>query len=286
MKKDEKGMVALETLIAFVAFLFFIAFMITWINAASMQLRFHQALTRTANDISFYTYALYMVGATDALRGLQQHDLANELGGDINNAISETFSVIDGVSNVDISSINILTAKDELWATVDTVSNNVEQSIEVVERWVDNPADLVQGLLFIGLQTGVSTGLDLFMSRAMAPALFWRNLDLTPDERRERRYNIANVIAYDIEFGWWDFNFRDQGIGAFTPDGSGFLSNSDADEIVVSARYRINLGAFIPFAPLFTLPEHLYVTQTVQTRGWVGDGTRFDRSLNPPETRN
>lgn len=296
MRKDQRGMIALETLIAFVAFMLFAAFMATWVNAASMQLRFHQALTRTANEVSFYTYALYMVGVTGALRDLNQNELATELRGNVEGgvtALGEAFDILGQLQEIPTAARSA-SDMNELLAVAESAENlagdlvntvNIEGSLEVVERWLDEPTELFQGLGFLALQIGSQNALDMFMSHIVAPAFFWDNLGLNRDQRRAREYRLANITASDIEFGWRDIswaNLREQGLDVLTPEGSGFLSNTDADEIVVMARYQIDLGSF--FNPLIIFPN-LYVTQTAKTRAWVGDGTSFDSSVSAPAER-
>ncbi|MCL1925191.1 MAG: hypothetical protein FWF50_06360 [Defluviitaleaceae bacterium] len=283
--KDNKGIIAIEMLISFVGFVLFTAVIVTFINVASIQLRFHHALTQTALETSFYAQALEMVGVTYTLR--RTHALGNPTrqqidgnprrpfsDGILENGFSMLDNISDGVGNA--ASGNANSAVYNLGMAY----YNINMMGSTLQTWAENPRDTIQGLIWIALHEGSETLISLFMGNVVAPAFFMRHLNFH-DGQTGIEY-VSNIVVQEdtIDFVWWEEGFlslgnlRESGTNMFAPAGANFLSGSNADTIGVHIRYNLDLGRF------FFLPSNIRfeteVRQEVQTRAWVGDGRRFN----------
>jgi len=260
-KTDNRGTVAIETLIAFVGLLILMVFLSMWINVAALQVRVHQALTRTAQEVSFYTHALQMVGAIDALRSLDAaaaprrqeiEDLSGRMMGTWNNLMDAG----NAVTNPDADF-------GRLSEAINQAEGNAEGAWDILSGWGDefnnNPAAFIQGFMWVGTQYAVDAAISAFVNHVMAPSFFWRYLDggRPPD----LTYRVAGLSASDIYFR------------------SSFLAGPNADQIILSAQYTIDLGRVFGVTNLVNLPE-LRIGQQVKTRAWVGDGRSFDDDIS------
>jgi len=56
MKKDQHGYIVVETIGAFMLFVFFVASILMLINIVAVQARVHNAITQAAETVSMYSY--------------------------------------------------------------------------------------------------------------------------------------------------------------------------------------------------------------------------------------
>lgn len=281
--KDNKGIVAIEMLVSFFGFMLFTLIIVTFINIASIQLRFHHALTQTAHEVALYSQVLEMFGFVDFIRDVER--LAADTRDEMESVIGYAFGIMDdighmyeSVGNLDIGGVE---------SAFGSVQQNAEDGWEVIEGWTDNPFGFIRGLIAVAASESIYAGLSLFMGNIVAPAFFHRYLGFH-DGITGREY-VESIAIQDnsIDFVWdrGDVSFLDhlraEGTSVFAPQGTEFLSGENADTIEIHIRYLLNLGRF------FLLPDNFRfestVRQEVKVRAWVGDGRSFDRSLEGPE---
>lgn len=126
------------------------------------------------------------------------------------------------------------------------------------------------------------------MGNVIAPAFFYRYLNFHGGISGREYVESISVQEDTLGFVWRNQdvslleNLRQEGTRFLAPQGSNFLSGSNADTIEIHVRYLLNLGRF------FLLPDYFRweseVIQEVRVRAWVGDGRSF--SQNTTFTRN
>jgi hypothetical protein len=286
LASDNKGLIAIETIIAFCGFIMMSAVIVTFINVAALQLRVNHALTQTVKEISFYAYALQAVGAIDLMRGVDA--LAAGTRGEIDGVIENAFSIWDSIAEVPGSG-DIFGSMEN---AVNQVQGNTGNIIDTVEDWVDDPMGLVRGLMFIGAQEGMQIGLSYLFGNVIAPSFFWRYMGIEGGADGRAYFDampthqsgdgVSNRVSFVwYEAGWYGLSNLRGGIGGgyFRPSGTAFFAGSNADEIVLGIRYYVDLGGFILIPQRF---RHAEVVQQVKARAWVGDGTAYKSSVTPP----
>lgn len=154
--KDNKGIIAIEVLISFVGFMIFTLLIVTFINIASIQLRFHHALTQTAHEVAFYSQVLQMFGVVDAMRGVER--LSAETRGELDGAIDSVFGVMDDMNSLFESAVN-LDAGGAVEA-FGSAANNAETGWEILSGWIDNPFGFVRGFIWVAASEGIGIGMS------------------------------------------------------------------------------------------------------------------------------
>ena len=278
---DNKGMIAIETLIAFVGFLVCIFFIVAWVNVASLQLRVHRALTQSAIELSFYAHALEMVGLVDEMRAINRRvgDRRTEMHGAADNAFG-AWNTLTGASQSN--------SLADLSNAADTFANQAGNVADTVNNWGDDlmsdPVDFMQGFLSLGLQTGLQAGIDGVVGHLIAPSFFWRYMG---GRTGDGDYRVGNAGAVDFSFVEWGASVTD-GMGAHGVSflashsgGTGGFESGNADIVILSGYYLLDFGDVVNRLAPFPIPE-FRVTQRVKTRAWVGNGNAFQPPSTPP----
>lgn len=257
---DEKGMIAVETLIAFIGFIMLMATVIFFVNLAAVQSRVHYALTQTAKEVSVYSYLFELTGVTAAL---------DSLGGYAEPSKEELNGVLENLNGLTGNDFNSL---DDFNDAVDSVEAIAKQA----KAWADNPKDFFTGMMWVALEKGADMGMDALFGYVIAPALFdkYMKVGSTSTERYFKNmgismdgYNRSDVkksVTF-IKLGW-DWSVDGSGL-----QGSHFLTESRG-EITVKVEYYADFGV------LNILPKDfrkLKIVQQVKTKAWVGDGERY-----------
>jgi hypothetical protein len=87
MRNDESGHIVVETIGAFIPFVFLVISILSLVQLSATQARIHNALTQTALTISMYSYIIEVIDNSDAdtgvLDNINDNFLARALGGNI-----------------------------------------------------------------------------------------------------------------------------------------------------------------------------------------------------------
>jgi len=297
MNLGNEGMIAIETLIAFVGFLLFTSVIITWVNLAAVQLRTHHALTQTALEVSFYAHALQVVGLVDMTRGM--NSLGAGTRGEIDGVIGNAFGMWDAVSDgrghlSDLTSIdpggiisnpndafnNASSSVQGIQNAWDTGRTEFSAATDTFGEWADDPMGLFRGIVQIAGQEAAIHGASLVLGNAIAPSFFWRYMGIDGVVDGRGYFNAMPVRTDTVTFRR-EMSIDDLrvGISGLRPS-TMILVGDNADEIQLYLEY------YVDFSPFFILQGEprfgTRVTQTVATRAWVGDGSFFDASVTPP----
>ena len=303
LQKDERGIIAIEVIVSFIAFLLCMAFVITWINISAAQTRIGFALTQTAAEVSFYAHALEIIGVTGFLRDVDYQ--ASGTRNEINQMMDGVFGAWDGITGIRDNVGGVTTPGQDFAGLsnsitelvsgtpgdLDAINSNVAQSTAVLQTWGDNPAEFFQGLMWVGTQTAVQTGLNAFFGDVIAPSFFRRYMSVMQPRpgasnptRRGQFHEVANYRAYltnmpidpnSVDFTTWDIDLRHRrgavsGIGI---QDLAFLAGPNADEVILSVRYDLMFSRYI--GALAVIPQEMReVRQQVMARAWVGDDGR------------
>ena len=291
--KNEKGMVAVETLISFIGFLLVTAIITLFVNLAAVQTRVHYALTQTAKEVAVYSYLFDVFGVTGMISSADE--LSRKTKDELNQFSNNTADVYDALSdsksligNLNVSSLDsIISAFEDGKGAFEKGKNGATGSYEQIKAWVDDPKDFFSGLLMILTDKAITTGMDALFGYVLAPALFDKYMRVSGVHKDAKSY-LGNMgvkmdggynpsdpkkgmtfTKWEWAWGWRDF--YDSTIAASGLQGSHFLTGGN--EITVQVTYYYDLGAF-----LLILPERLTsleVVQKVQVKAWVGDGQRY-----------
>lgn len=238
---DDRGSIVIETIGAFIPFMLLMASILSLVNVVSTQARVHHALTQTALAISQYSYVLEVTGVSDVLMNNSRNanrvrDGAHQMQDNVNTVITG----IQGLSPGDI---------------VDGGSGAFDLAMDWGESAMNNPMEIVQLFLGAGLHELTSYVATEILFRPLV-GRYLTNGDISGNEFLRR----AGVIG-----GINGLNFY-----SFSLDGShnsAIINENGQINITVRYEIRHRIGA-IP------VPATLRVTQTVQTRSWLGGSGR------------
>ena len=99
MRKDEKGYIVVETLIAFTLYLLAILSILSLVNISVVQSRVHYAITEACESISMYSYVFQATGQAKHITGLSGKAATAEANA--GEVVSNLNKIIDSGRNMD-----------------------------------------------------------------------------------------------------------------------------------------------------------------------------------------
>ena len=290
--KNEKGMVAVETLISFIAFLMIMVILTLLINLAAVQTRVHFALTQTVKETAVYSYLFDVFGVTGAISSADElsRKTKDELNGFTNNSADLYDALSEGTAQV--KGLNVKSLDDAISAfedgkgTFEKGKAGAVGSYEQIKAWADDPKEFFTGLLMVLADKAITTGMDALFGYLIAPALFDRYMRVnlgggkTMDTKAYMRsmgvdmssgYNPSNEKK-GMTFIYWSWGEYRDFFDKVGFQGSHFLTGGN--EITLQAKYYYDLGMFLRILPKEL--TSLEVVQQVQGKAWVGDGKRYE----------
>jgi len=237
MHKDEKGYVIVETVCAFIPFVFLIISILSLINIVTLQARVHYALTQAAKTLSVYSYILEVTGVANDLTALDNK--AGKTAVTVNELRSDLNSILNGIGTL-----------ADMWGSANRIFGAGEQAI-------GNPEALVEQLTSYGINEMRN---QIF--ETMVRPLVGRYLmsgELSGDEylqsvRVINRHTGATGLAA-LEF----YQFNNLGLG-----NSVLIDENGNVKLTVEYEVEYSFGALpLPFRPT------LRITQTAVTKAWL-----------------
>lgn len=241
MKDDQKGYIVVETLGAFMLFVFFVVSILSLINVVVVQARIHNALSQTAMTVSMYDYCFSAAGIDDDVMKIAGR--AEDTRGEINTFRTNISTVLNGLSSLqgsDSVSQDITTAKN----IYDSGAAVVEQTSGWVDTLANNPEEMIGKLLALGADTGSRAAFE-----AVAKPIIGRYLT-NGAQNGDDYLKSMNVVDGLAGLDFIDSTFLDK-------DGDVVITVS----YVVEYRFG-NLP--LPF------DTGIRVEQTVKTKAWLG----------------
>jgi hypothetical protein len=277
MRNRESGMIAVETIIAFIGFLMVTVIIILFVNLAAVQTRVHHALTQTAKEVSVYSYLFDVVGVT-GLRS-SSYELSSKTRGELNGALNNSADILDSITGISggFKSRNL----DQMKSNFELGKSGAAGGYEQLKAWAKDPKDFFSGLLMVLLDKGLDTGFDALFGYWIAPAIFDRYMEISGGASDAQSYLRSMGVLMDgynpsdetrgLTFIKWEWALRD-GVDNSGFQGSRFLTGGN--EIIIKVEYYYDLGAFIRIlGPKYS---KLKVVQQVAVKAWVGDGKRYN----------
>jgi len=242
MRKDEKGYIVVETVCAFIPFVFLVVSILSLVNIVTLQARVHNALTQAAKTLSVYSYLLEVTGIADDLTALDNK--ADNTAREINDFLGDLNSVMNGID----------------------ILAGTRQTVDRVYGWgeaaMGDPQAVRSSLLSFTVNELRNQVFELMVRPLVGRYLM--NGDMTGDEYLQSvrvvnsRTGAAGLDA--LEF----YRFNNFGLG------NSVLIDKDGNvKLTVEYEVEYTFGVLpLPFNPT------LRITQTAVTKAWLNGSGR------------
>ena len=247
MRKDEKGYIVVETLIAFTLYLLAILSILSLVNISVVQSRVHYAITEACESISMYSYVFQATGQAKHITGLSGKAATAEANA--GEVVSNLNKIIDSGRNMDGVGLG------------QGISGAYEAASNIKSK--DILASLVQNLQ------------DAVFAQCMN-ALSHHYLDNYGTDGSVKQsgdqYLKDNNVKDNVTFnGNYGIGFNDYNISLSLGEGGSQFLDKKGD-ITVAISYEIDYrfgGLKLPFTTL-------KIRQVVKTKAWLnGDGDGY-----------
>lgn len=262
MGKDQRGYIVVETIGAFLMFVFLNVSILSLINIVVVQSRIHYALTQSAQALSMYTYALEATGVAE-------HIVAN----------SKQADQVGTQSDEMVGNLNKLIAALEEWNAdgfKEAVNNIYGQTSGIVNQVTENPKGVFQKLLNYGLSKAGSYALG----ECMRPLMGWYL-------RGKSGSGEKFLEDYHVVDGLNGLKFYTMDTVGYNSVTNRFTSGSKNDSLLIDQNENLCLVVQYDIDYTFgalPLPDafggKLHVTQMVTTKAWLnghGEGYQGER---------
>lgn len=251
MGKDQRGYIVVETIGAFLLFVFLNISILSLINIVVVQSRVHYALTQSAQTLSMYTYALEATGVA-------KHIVAS----------SDRADKVAQSSDEMVANVNKLIAALEDWDAdgfTNAANDIYNQSYGIAERIVDDPKGVLQNLLNFGLSKGGSFALG----ECVRPLMGWYL-------RGKAGSGEKFLEDYHVVDGLNGLTFYTMDTIGYNNVTKRFTSGSKNDSLLIDKNENLCLVVQYDIDYAFgalPLPDEfggkLHVTQMVTTKTWL-----------------
>lgn len=262
MGKDQRGYIVVETIGAFLLFVFLNISILSLINIVVVQSRIHYALTQSAQTLSMYSYALEATGVAE-------HIVAN----------SKRAGVVGDESDKMVNNLNKLIGALEgrdANGFVQAVNDVYNQADGIAGRITDDPKGVLQDLLNFGLSKGGSFALE----QCMRPLMGWYL-------RGKSGSGEKFLEDYHVVDGLNGLKFYTMDTVGYNNVTKRFTSGSKNDSLLIDKNENLCLVVQYDIDYAFgalPLPDafggKLHVTQMVTTKTWLngyGEGYQGGR---------
>ena len=140
MKKDQHGYIVVETIGAFMLFVFFVASILMLINIVAVQARVHNAITQAAETVSMYSYILDLTGVSDFKQGVAGR--ADKAGDQAQNFVNNIDAVVSGIRSLSPGQIQ----------------GGIEGASDQAQQWLDDPKEFLSLASNFGIEQLANAG--------------------------------------------------------------------------------------------------------------------------------
>lgn len=264
MRKDERGMMVVEALISFIAFILVCIGIVFMIKVFMLHNRVQYAINSAARELAAYSYVYDAFGLRDG--ELKVNADGKESTGKVetitDNVIDTVVSVQDTMSqlksvgnstknlaNGNLSTGNIEDALHQTEGLVDSMGNTVDAGKNTINSIKEtNPKELLKGIIYIGMETGADAARS-WVAEVAVKGLAEKYL-MTSKADADAYLRAYGVDGYDA----LDFSV------------SSMFSDDDFRVIDIVVEYDIDLS-FLNYI----LPNRkIHAVQRVSVAGWVG----------------
>ena len=247
MRKDEKGYIVVETLLAFTLYLLAIFSILSLVNISVVQSRVHYAITEACESVSMYSYVFQATGQAKHITGLSGKAATAEANA--GEVVSNLNKIIDSGRNMDGVGLG----------------QGISGAYEVASKI--KPKDILASLVQ-NLQDAVfAQCMDLLSNQYLNNY----GTDGSVKESGEE-YLKANNVKDTLTFnGSYGIGFNNYNISLSLGEGGSQFLDKNGD-ITVAISYEIDYrfgGLKLPFTTL-------KIRQVVKTKAWLnGDGDGY-----------
>ena len=253
MRRDESGMIVVETVGSFFLFVFLIISILSLVNIVTLQARVHYAATQAATTVSMYSYVLEVTGIAGVMQGIEgraakARDTATEF--------VEELSEMRGA----MQSFELAETKDSFDNLVGIAGDELADPMELLSKFVNLGISEISHFVF-------GEAMRSLMGRYLSNALY-----IYPNEEKPQMMSGgAYLTSVNVVGGLSGLSFYDLNLSV---DDDSVLLTEDGDVVIV-VKYSIDytFGALpLPFS-------ELEVTHVVKTKAWLGgsgEGYKWD----------
>lgn len=265
MKKNEQGMIVVEATLSLTVFVVVLAAIIMLINLFTIHNKVQYSITQAATEIASYGY-LY-----DAFELRAADQQVNEDGSASAGALDDTVTqVIDsigaleqlygsGQSLVSGDSDSMKSAVGGLVEQTQGTYDSVKASAEMLSDLFSNPQDLLNGLIYMGVNRAGEFAKSVIAASA-GKALTEKYLDMSYVSEDGRSAD-AYLRSYGVVDGFDGLDF-----GKSTA-----FCDSDYRLVDLVVEYDME----IPMLNLLGISPQIHVVQRVSIPAWTGDGSGY-----------
>lgn len=253
-KNSEGGYIVVETMLAFVPFVFVIISILSLVNIVTVQARVHYAITQAADTISMYSYVLQATGAIDLIH--QNEEQAGKVQDTVDASVEDINKVMDAIQDIANGKANYEGLAEGAIGTANQISKYVEGA--------DNdPKTIIQNLI----QYALHTGKNIAFGKLVEPLVgrYLANGSMSGDEYLKAAHVVGGLKGLDFSQPPISTTVTDEG---YLNIKSGDVSSSflDNDEITIVVRYEVEYTC----GPLPLPFTNLKIQQEVKTKAWLG----------------
>lgn len=248
MQRDEHGYIVVETIIAFMLFVFLNMSILSLIGIVAVQARIHYAMTQAAETISMYSYTLEAMGIADHMVASAKR--GEKAGKQITDFATNINGVVSAIENTNWSGLS---------KSAESTYNQVSGFADEI---VDNPKSVMQDFLNYGLNKVESLALDRLMEPLMRHYL--SNGSMNGDEYLKAFHVVDGVSGLHF-YTPNSVTIKNGRILTGTTDDSMVLDSQENIKLVVQYDIDYTFGIL----PLPWDSGKLHITQEVKTRAWL-----------------
>lgn len=248
MRNDEQGYIVVETIGAFLLFVFLIVSILSLVNIVALQARVHNAMTQAAKAMSMYSYVFEVTGIADELKAMDEQAentrlKADELKGNIN-------GVISGIRDLSADPMG----------NIGNAGSILEQGRAALDSGVEligDPASLINMLVRDGIDKGFAELAGVLVERYLCNGAM-----------SGREYLKSMNVESKLNFHGYINDYIDPNVSS--NENSVIIDKNG--NIKLTVRYDVGYSFWslpLPF-------KKLSVTQSVKTKAWLGgDGKGY-----------
>lgn len=251
LKQDRSGMIVVEASISFMAMIIVCLGIVFLINLFMLHNTMQMAINSAAQEISSYSYLYQAFGLRAANQHIQQD--GKDSVGDITETAEQVASALNSIQDAwndtqslpeAFESFDIATASNSIsniGQNLSDAKNSTENIINQAKGWIQNPSDLLYGMIHLGVQAadfkvkhlmgeGAATlltkkylpsgsaGADTYLQKFGVNG--YNSLDFSGSSlfcEKDRNGNATNrlidiVVEYDVDLSYLSFVLGDTSV--------------------------------------------------------------------------
>lgn len=266
-ERKESGMIVVETTLSLVCFVIVLSSIVMLISIFTVHNKVQYAITQAANEIASYGYLYdaFNLRAADEqiyLDGKPYAGKVDETVTQVVDSIDQIGKLTDGVSNLAGSGSleEIKTAIESLDSQSGVTYDSVKASAESIQSHLENPGDLLNGIIYIGVNKAGEYAKGV-IAAAAGKFMTEQYLDMS-SVSGDGRSADAYLRGYSIAGGMDGMDFSKSTV----------FCDADFRMVDLIVEYDIEF----PILQFFNLSPKIHMVQRVSVPVWTGDGSGYE----------